>query len=70
MANLKYIIDKATYILIVGVWNALSLFVSNRIGGDPELTLLVVTIGNLVIGWIGLESGNSPPGKAISTHAT
>jgi hypothetical protein len=57
MANLKNIIDKATFLLIVGVWNAVSLFVSHRVNLDPEIVALVVTIGNLIIGWLGLEAG-------------
>lgn len=56
MAWLKKIIDKPTFIMIFGIWTAVSLYVTQAISNNLPLTTAIVTIGNLVIAWIGIES--------------
>ena len=54
---------KALYALIVGIWNSVSLYITQALQLEPTLMVLIVTIGNLVIVWIGTESGHSTKEK-------
>lgn len=56
MAWLKKIIDKPTYVMLAGVWTAVSVYVTQALGNNLPLTTAIVTIGNLVIAWVGIES--------------
>ena len=58
MAFLKKYIDRNTYLLIVGVANACTVAISAISGLSPIVTGFAVTVVNLVVGWLGVESGN------------
>jgi len=61
MAFLRKLIDKWTYALIVGAFNAITVYVSTTaVLGAPELTLMV-TVGNLVLVWMAVETSNPTP---------
>jgi len=45
--------------LISGIWNALAIFIPIHFDWSPETIALVVTIGNLVIQWIALETNQN-----------
>jgi hypothetical protein len=59
MAFLKKVIDKATFLLIVGVWTLASSYILNSTIVPAEAKTLIIGIGTLIIAWLGLESGNS-----------
>lgn len=58
MALLKSFISKNTFLTITGIWNAVSSFVTIYYHLPSEVIVLIVTVGNLIIGWLGVESGN------------
>lgn len=59
MAFLKKWIDKATFMLISGAWTAVSTAVMTSAALHPVATTLIVSIGNLVIIWIAVETHSS-----------
>jgi len=59
MAFLKKVIDKATFLLIIGIWSLASSYILNSTVVPAEAKTLIVGIGTLVIAWLGLETGNT-----------
>ena len=59
MAFLKKYIDKYTFMLISGVWTSLSAYIPIHFHWAPETIVLLITIGNLVIQWIALETSQN-----------
>lgn len=62
MAWLRKYISRNTYVTIVGLWNALSVFVGSQYLNTVEsiATLTFInTVGNLIIVWLGVESGHA-----------
>jgi hypothetical protein len=65
MVTLK--MDKATFGLIIGLWNIFSTqLLPNVIHTDYVLTV-IVTAGNLVIIWLATETGQSANGSTTTT---
>lgn len=59
MAWLRKYISRNSYLTIVGVFNAVTSYLSVASSlGAAELGL-ILTIGNLVLVWLGVESGNA-----------
>jgi predicted tellurium resistance membrane protein TerC len=56
MAFLKKLIDKPTYIMIAGVWTAISTFATSYFALNPLVQTVIVTVGNLIIAWVGVET--------------
>jgi hypothetical protein len=56
MAWLRKYVDKYTYMLISGIWNATAVYIPLHFSFAPETIIFIVTIGNLVIGWVALET--------------
>lgn len=42
--------------LISGIWNATAVYIPLHFSFAPETIIFIVTIGNLVIGWVALET--------------
>jgi hypothetical protein len=62
LALLKKIksLDKKTYLFIVSAWSAISTYIPLHFHWSFETVVLIVTIGNLTIAYLGTESGNEP----------
>lgn len=58
MALLKKYISRNTFLTLMGIWNASSVYVTVHFGLAVETVVFIVTVGNLVISWLGVESGN------------
>lgn len=56
MAWMKKYIDKYTFMFISGIWNALAVFIPLHFQWSPESIVLILTIGNLVIQWLSMET--------------
>lgn len=67
MAWLKKYIDKYTLMLIIGIWNALTSFIPMHYHWSPESIALLITVGNLVIVWLALETNNDHEKALAST---
>jgi hypothetical protein len=61
MAFLKKWISKNTFLTIIGAWNLASTYVTVHFNLAAETIVFIVALGNLIIGWIGIESGNTKP---------
>ena len=59
MAWLKRYIDKYTYMLISGIWTAVSVYIPSHFSWQADSIALLVTVGNLVIAYIALETNNT-----------
>jgi len=57
------VISKALFVLIVTIWNAISIYIPLKFSWSVESILLVQTIGNAVIIWLGTETGYGANGK-------
>ena len=64
MAFLRKYISKNTFLTLIGIWNAISVYVATAMRPEPMLMAMVITVGNLVIGWLGVESGHAEPKEA------
>jgi len=60
MAFLKEYINKSTFLLIVGVWNSTSVFIGTQYN-NPVVLAFIATLGNLIIAWLGVETGHGEP---------
>jgi len=70
MAWLRKHISKNTYLTLIGIWNALSIYIgSNITTGTAEVTLINV-IGNLIIAWVGVESGHTQENEQADNGET
>lgn len=58
MAWLRKCISRNTYMTIVGIFNAVTSYLSVAANMNPADLGLVLTIGNLLLVWLGVESGN------------
>jgi hypothetical protein len=56
MAFLKKYVDKYTFMLISGVWTAVSVYIPSHFAWQADSVALLVTVGNLVIAWLALET--------------
>lgn len=56
MVDIKKFFDKPTFMLISGIWTAVSAALTQFLPNHLILTPLIVTIGNLVIIWLGSET--------------
>jgi len=54
----RTVISKASFILIVTIWNAISLYIPLKFSWSVESIILLQTIGNAVIVWLGVETGH------------
>ena len=61
MVEVKKGISKNSFVSIVLAWNAISTYVQVALQVSPELLILIATLGNVVIAWLGVESGNVEP---------
>ena len=57
MAWLRKLISKNTYMTIAGLWSATSVYITLHFNLSPETITFIVTAGNLIIAWLGVESG-------------
>jgi hypothetical protein len=64
MAFLRKYIDRNTYLLIVGVANAVTVAVSAELGAQPIAMGLAITVLNLVVAWLGVETQTAPTAAA------
>ena len=53
MAKLK--IDKATFMLIVIIWNLVAAYVMSASKVAPPILALILGIGNAIIVWLGVD---------------
>jgi hypothetical protein len=72
MAFLRKIIDKATYMLIVGVCNAGLAYAetSTQLHLTEPQSLLAVTLLNLFLVWLGVETGYQTSSSSTPTSTT
>ena len=64
-------IDKASFMFIVAVWNAIATYVGAvSINLSPPILTLVLTIGNSAIVLLGIETGNEPTDTTAATPPT
>ena len=59
MALLNGYLSKATFLLIVTIWNALAVWIPLQFDLSAETVVLILTIGNSIIVWLGTESGHA-----------
>ena len=67
MSKLK--IDKATFMLIVSAYNSIVGYVSSYVSLPIGALGLALGIGNAVIVWLGIESGNEPEPTQVPAAA-
>ena len=65
IALLNGYVSKATFLLIVTIWNALAVYIPIHFDFATETVILIVGIGNAVIVWLGTESGHSVKGQTV-----
>jgi hypothetical protein len=66
MAWLKKYIDKYTLMMITVIWNAIAIYIPIHFHWSSETIILIVTVGNAVIQWLSLETGNTKTSKKES----
>ena len=59
MAFLRKFINRNTYMLIVGIANAITVAISSIASFHPVETGLAITVVNLVVAWLGVETQTS-----------
>lgn len=57
MAWLRKYVSKNTFLTLIGVWNAITGFVAVYYQPEPIVMGFIITLGNLAISWLGVESG-------------
>ena len=64
MATLRKIkgLDKSTFAMISGIATAVTTYVTLTFGNVP-LTVLAVSIVNIFVVWLGVESGHEKPNR-------
>ena len=70
MAFLKHYIDKYTYMLIAGIWSAVASYVTTSVHWSAALITITITVGNLVIAWLALETNANHVAETSTTPPT
>jgi ABC-type amino acid transport system permease subunit len=68
MAFLKKYIDKYTYMFIVGVTNAIIVAITAIGTVNPILVGFIITVANLALAWIGVETQGNVDANMESAH--
>lgn len=62
MVNYNLKVDKATFMLIVTIWNLLAAYIGTAVTSlSPPILTIILGAGNAIIVWLGVETGNETP---------